>query len=63
LRLGLSFIAIKNNIITLDAMGCQQDIAKQIIKQKGDHMLALKDNHSSMQSELEAWWHKTEREV
>jgi predicted transposase YbfD/YdcC len=53
---------IENSIITLDAMGCQQEIAKQIIKQKADYILALKGNHSGMQSELEAWWHKSERE-
>ena len=58
----LSMLDIENSIITLDAMGCQQEIAKQIIKQKADYILALKGNHSGMQSELEAWWHKNERE-
>lgn len=58
----LTMLDIENSIITLDAMGCQQEIAKQIIKQKADYILALKGNHSGMQSELEAWWHKHERE-
>lgn len=58
----LTMLDIENSIITLDAMGCQQAIAKQIIKQKADYILALKGNHSGMQSELEAWWHKSERE-
>ncbi|GAA65144.1 MAG: ISAs1 family transposase [Pseudomonadota bacterium] len=58
----LTMLDIENSIITLDAMGCQQEIAKQIIKQKADYILALKGNHSGMQSELEAWWHKSERE-
>ena len=55
---------IENSIITLDAMGCQEKIAKQIIKQHADYILALalKGNHSGMQAELEAWWHKTELE-
>jgi len=39
-------LTIENSIITLDAMGCQQEIVKQIIKQKADYMLALKGNHS-----------------
>ncbi len=43
-------------------MGCQKTIAAQIIKQKADYLLALKGNHSGMQVELEAWWHKSERE-
>jgi len=59
----LAMLDIENSIITLDAMGCQQEIAKQIIQQKADYILALKGNHSGMQGELEAWWHKCEREV
>lgn len=53
---------IENSIITLNAMGCQQDMAKQIIKHKANYILALKGNHSGMQGELAAWWHKSERE-
>ena len=51
---------IVNSIITLDAMGCQREIAQQIINQKTDYILALKGNHSGMQAKLEAWWHKKE---
>lgn len=58
----LAMLDIENSIITLDAIGCQKAIAKQIIKQKADYILALKGNHSGMQSELEAWWHKCVRE-
>jgi len=58
----LTMLDIENSIITLDAMGCQQGIAKQTIKQKADYILALKGNHSGMQGELAAWWHKSERE-
>ena len=53
---------IENSIITLDAMGCQREIAQQVVKQKADYILALKGNHSGMQAELEAWWHKSVRE-
>jgi len=42
----LSMLDIENSIITLDAMGCQSEIAKQIIKDKADYILALKGNHS-----------------
>jgi len=58
----LTMLEIENSIITLDAMGCQQAIAKQIIQKKADYILALKGNQSGMQGELEAWWHKCERE-
>jgi predicted transposase YbfD/YdcC len=58
----LTMLDIENSIITLDAMGCQKKIAEQIIKQNADYILALKGNQSGMQGELEAWWHKTQRE-
>jgi predicted transposase YbfD/YdcC len=58
----LSMLDIENSIITLDAMGCQKAIAEKIIKQKSDYVLALKGNHSGMRAELEAWWHKSQRE-
>ena len=43
-------------------MECQKEIAQQIVKQQADYILALKGNHSGFQKELEAWWHKCERE-
>lgn len=58
----LELLDINNSIITLDAMGCQHQIAKQIISQKADYILALKGNHSGMLEELLAWWHKADRE-
>lgn len=58
----LTLLDIENSIVTLDAMGCQKHIAQQIIRQNADYILALKGNHSGMQDELEAWWHKCQRE-
>lgn len=39
-------------IVTIDAMGCQKDIAAQIMKQKGDYILALKDNHAHLYEDV-----------
>ena len=44
----LNMIAIENSIITIDAMGCQKAIAKQIRQHKADYILGLKDNHPSL---------------
>jgi predicted transposase YbfD/YdcC len=44
----LDMIAIENSIVTIDAMGCQKDIAHQIKRQKADYILTLKDNHPSL---------------
>lgn len=38
----LALLDIENCIITLDAMGCQRKIAKQIVQSKADYVLALK---------------------
>lgn len=32
-------------LVSADAMSCQKHIAKQIIEQKGDYLLSLKENH------------------
>ena len=40
----LQLLEIKGCIITIDAMGCQTDIAEQIIDKQGDYVLAVKNN-------------------
>ena len=44
----LNMISVENAIVTIDAMGCQKDIATQIKRQKADYILSLKDNHPSL---------------
>jgi predicted transposase YbfD/YdcC len=41
----LHLLALKGCIVTIDAMGCQTQIAAQIVEQGGDYLLALKNNH------------------
>ena len=41
----LGLINIKKAIITIDAMGCQMEIARTIVDGGGNYLLALKDNH------------------
>ena len=48
----LNSLAIKGCIVTIDAMGCQKDIAEQIVKQKGDYLLALKGNQGNFHEEV-----------
>ena len=35
-------------LVSADAMGCQKKIAEQIIEQRGDYLLSLKENHRSL---------------
>lgn len=44
----LEMLELKGAIVSIDAMGCQKEIAKQIIKEEGDYVLALKDNHPKL---------------
>jgi predicted transposase YbfD/YdcC len=44
----LDRIEIKDAVITIDAAGCQREIAKKIIDGKGDFVLALKGNQGKL---------------
>ena len=49
----LEMLAIEAAIVTIDAMGCQRDIAQQIIDQKADYVLALKGNQGLLREDVE----------
>jgi len=44
----LEMLELKGAIVSIDAMGCQKKIAKQIVQGGGDYVLALKDNHPKL---------------
>ncbi len=50
----LNALYVKGCLVTIDAMGCQKAIAKQIIDQEGDYLLALKGNQSKLADEVQA---------
>lgn len=37
-------VDIQDSIVTIDTIGCQQEIAQQIRQQGADYLLALKEN-------------------
>jgi predicted transposase YbfD/YdcC len=49
----LDMIAIEGAIVTIDAMGCQRDIAQKVIDKKADYVLALKGNQGSLCADVE----------
>ncbi len=49
----LDMLAIEGAIITIDAMGCQREIARKIIDKKADYVLALKGNQTSLHEDVE----------
>ena len=47
----LDMLEIEGSVVTIDAMGCQRDIAAKIIEAKADYCLALKANQKSLHKE------------
>lgn len=47
----LKLIDIDKAVVTIDAMGCQKDIAKTIVEQGGDYVLQLKGNQGGLHEE------------
>ena len=49
----LDLLTIEGAIVTIDAMGCQREIARQILDKKADYILALKGNQGSLREDVE----------
>lgn len=49
----LDLLAIKGCIITIDAMGCQTNIASKIIEKKADYILMVKNNQEELKQQIE----------
>ncbi|MCI0357842.1 MAG: ISAs1 family transposase, partial [Planctomycetaceae bacterium] len=48
----LKLIDVAGAVVTIDAMGCQKEIAEKIVAGGGDYVLALKDNHPTLADEV-----------
>ena len=55
----LKLLSIQGCIVTIDAMGCQKAIAKDIIEAKADYVLSLKTNHRHLCLQVTAWFDKS----
>jgi predicted transposase YbfD/YdcC len=51
----LDMLAIAGAIVTIDAMGCQRDIAQKILDNKADYVLALKGNQGTLREDVEVF--------
>lgn len=49
----LEVLFIEGATVTIDAMGCQKDIAEKIIKGKADYILAVKGNQGVLEDDLQ----------
>jgi predicted transposase YbfD/YdcC len=50
----LEVLHIKGAVVTIDAMGCQKDIAEKIVGSGADYMLAVKDNQPTLLADIKA---------
>ena len=58
----LELLELRGCIVTIDAMGCQTEIAEKIISRQADYVLSLKGNQGRMHEEVAeyfAWAEKT----
>jgi predicted transposase YbfD/YdcC len=47
---------LEGALVTIDAMGCQADIAAKIVEHKADYLLALKGNQPTLEAEVEDYF-------
>lgn len=52
----LEVLELKGCIVTIDAIGCQTNIAHLIIKKKADYVLALKGNQGNLHNEVKTFF-------
>jgi predicted transposase YbfD/YdcC len=50
----LELLDLHGALVTIDAMGCQKEIAKQIVKQGGDYVLTVKGNQAHLLEDIQA---------
>jgi len=50
----LDLLDLKDKVVTIDAMGCQKEIATAIVEQGGDYVLAVKGNQPTLRAEMQA---------
>lgn len=48
----LEMLALKKALVSIDAMGCQKEIAERIVSKKADYLLSVKRNQRNLHDEL-----------
>ncbi len=52
----LERLALEGALVTIDAMGCNPSIARNILDAKADYLLAVKDNQPTLHAEIERYF-------
>ena len=60
----LEQIDLTNSLITIDAMGCQKEIARDIVNGGGDFVITVKDNQPKLREAIKTYFfHHLERDL
>ena len=51
----LRVLALEGALVTIDAMGCQKEIARTILGRKADYLLAVKGNQERLHDDIRAY--------
>ena len=57
----LERLDIAGAVVTIDAMGCQIKIAKQIVEQQGDYVLSLKGNQGDLHDDVRTFFSRPQK--
>jgi predicted transposase YbfD/YdcC len=49
----LELLDLKGALVTIDAMGCQKNIARQIVEAEGDYLLMVKSNQETLWNDVQ----------
>jgi len=52
----LELLELTGCIVTIDAMGCQTAVVKQIVEQEGDYVISLKGNQGNLHKDIEDYF-------
>jgi predicted transposase YbfD/YdcC len=58
----LKMLDLKGRLVTIDAMGCQKEIAGQINEKGGDYVLALKGNQPNLHEDIKYFFDEAEKD-
>ena len=57
----LDMINVEGSVVSIDAMGCQREIAKKIVDKKANYVLNLKDNQPSLCQDVASIFEQAEQ--
>ena len=58
----LKVLDLNGAVVSIDAMGCQTEIAAQIVAQQGDYVLALKGNQGNLHQDVQQLFEQAHRQ-